>query len=82
MLREITATLRALTTVRVARPVATALTIVLAGALVAGCGIKGPLKPPVPAATTPSTPAAEKPANPDAKPAPAPAAEPAAPLKP
>ena len=82
MLREITATLRALTTVRAARPVATAFTIVLAGALVAGCGIKGPLKPPVPAATTPPTPAPERAVVPDSTAAPAPTAEPAAPLKP
>jgi predicted small lipoprotein YifL len=78
MLREITATIRTRATVVSARAVATVVTIVLAGALIAGCGIKGPLKLPPPAAT-PSGPATDKAAAPGATTAPAPAAEPALP---
>jgi len=82
MLREITAPLRTLVTARAAPPVATAFTFLLAGALVAGCGIKGPLKPPPPTTATPSTPAPEKSAVPAATAEPVPAAESAAPVKP
>ena len=80
MLREIIATIRIRATVVSARAVTMVVTIVIAGALIAGCGIKGPLKLPPPAAT-PSVPATDKPAVPGTAPAPAPAAaaEPAVP---
>jgi predicted small lipoprotein YifL len=83
MLREISATLRPLGTIQAIRPVAAAFTILMAGALFAGCGIKGPLKLPPPATPAPATSAPEKPASvPAATTTPAPAAEPAAPFKP
>ena len=78
MLREIVATLRTFAAVRATPPVAAALVILLGGALVAGCGIKGPLKP-LPPAAAPSAAGAPKPAAPTE---PAAAGEPAAPVKP
>lgn len=80
MLREIAATLRTFAVARATPPVAAAFALLLAGALVAGCGIKGPLKPPPPAAASaPSTAAPPRSAAPAA---PAPAADPANPAAP
>jgi hypothetical protein len=79
MLREIAATLRTFALVRTTLPVAVAFAMLLGGTLVAGCGIKGALKPP-PAATPSATEAAKKSALPPAAaPAPADADAPAKP---
>ena len=79
MLREFAATLRTFAVARATPPVAAAIAILVGGALVAGCGIKGPLKLPPPAATP--APEAARPAPP-ADPATAKPAAPTAPAKP
>ena len=79
MLREIAATFRLSAAARAAPPLAVAIAIVLGGALLAGCGIKGALKLPPPATTT--MPAAAQ-APPPATAEPAPAAEAPPPAKP
>jgi predicted small lipoprotein YifL len=60
MLREIAATVRLRAAAHASRRVTAACAIFAAAVLLAGCGIKGPLKPPPAAA--PSEPAAVKPA--------------------
>ncbi len=68
MLREFSATLRLPAVVRAALPAAAALTILL----VAGCGIKGALRPPpAPAPSAPAAAAAQVAPAPPAEPAPA-----------
>ena len=62
MLRQFAATLRAFTTARVTPSYAAAAAVLLLGALLAGCGIKGPLKLPPPA--TPATPSTSVPTKP------------------
>jgi len=81
MLREFAATLRSLAVAGAALPVAGALALLLVAAPLAGCGIKGPLRLPPPAATAPATPAAPAPETPAAAAPPAPATDPAAPTK-
>jgi predicted small lipoprotein YifL len=69
MLREFAATVRLDPAARARRPAAAAFAVLAAVALLAGCGIKGPLKlPPAPASSKPAT------ANPTPSPAPAPEA--------
>jgi len=78
MLREFAATLRSLAVAGAALPAAGALALLLVAAPLAGCGIKGPLRLPPPAAAAPAAPAPETPA---AAAPPAPATDPAAPTK-
>ena len=86
MLREFAATLRRLAVAGAAPSAAGALALLLAAAPLAGCGIKGPLRLPPPAAApaAPAAPAASTtPTTPEVKPAAtAPATDPAAPAKP
>ena len=81
MLREIAATFRTFALGRATPPVAVAFAMLVGGALVAGCGIKGPLKlPPRAATTAPAAPdSAKKPAAPGAPAAAADADAPATP---
>lgn len=88
MLREFAATLRRLAVAGATPPAAATFALLLVAAPLAGCGIKGPLRLPPPAAA-PAAPAAPDatvaPAasTPPATPKPAaPAADPAAPAKP
>ena len=83
MLREFAATLRAFATARATPSYAAAFAVLLLGAMLAGCGIKGPLKlpPPTTPSTTPSTSTPTKPGAP-APTEPAPPIEPPASAKP